>query len=55
MPPKKKSQAELDHTALIPQEQFEAAFKKVLGTSKKKSDKQLAAFQASNKARRDAR
>lgn len=54
MPRKKKSQSELDQTPLVPLTEFEAAFKRVLGTTKKQSDKQLAKLQASNRAKRDA-
>ena len=54
MPRKKRPQSEIDHTPLIPPTEFEAAFKQVLRTTKKQSDKQLAKFQASNKARREA-
>lgn len=53
MPRRKKPQSELDQTPLVTKNEFEAAFKHVLGTTKKKSDRQLAAFQASNKARRE--
>ena len=53
MPRRKKSQAEIDATPLVTKGEFEAVFKKVLVTTKKKSDRQLAAFQASNKARRE--
>ena len=55
VPRKKRQQAEINDTPLVPQAEFEAAFKRVLGTTKKQSDKQLAKFQASNKARRAPR
>ena len=55
MPRKKKPQSELDQTPLVPASEFQAALTRVLGTTKKQSDKQLAKFQASNKARRGAR
>lgn len=40
---------------LVPQSDFEDAVRKVLSHSKQESDRQLAEFQASNKARREAK
>jgi len=40
---------------LVSAKDLEATIKKVLQTSKRESDDQLAAFQASNKAKREAK
>jgi hypothetical protein len=40
---------------LVSAKDFGANLKKILQTSKRESDEQLAAFQASNKAKRDAK
>ena len=54
MPNKKKRMPKAD-IELVPEPQFEDAMKKVLSATKQRSDKQLAAFQASNKRRREER
>ncbi len=41
--------------ALVPAKDFGSNLKKILQTTKQQSDEQLAAFQASNKAKRDAK
>ena len=40
---------------LVSESKFKGLLSGILGTSKKKSDKQLAKFQASNKAKREKR
>ncbi len=55
MPRKKKSDTELEQTPLVSKKRFASAFKKVLRVTKQQSDRQFAAFQASNKAKRAKR
>lgn len=51
--PKRKRLEDKQDAELIPEPDFEMALEKVLSTSKEESDRQLAEFQASNKARRE--
>ena len=57
MPKRKQGREEQgrDGAELVPKTDFEQALKKVLATTKEESDRQLATFQASNKARREER
>jgi len=50
--PRRKQNGE-DNAKLIPERGFEKALKKVPAVSKEDSDRQVADFQASNKARRE--
>lgn len=58
MPNKQRAQSDpgretADAVKLVPEADFKRVLAKVLTTSKKKSDRQMARFQASNKARRE--
>lgn len=55
MPREKKSKAQVEQSPLTDERRFKAAMKKLVKTTKAQSDAQLAAFQASNKARREDR
>jgi hypothetical protein len=53
--PQKKQPKDAESTTLSPVKDFENTVRKILGVSKKDSDKQMAAFQASNRKRREKR